>query len=112
MRRPGAGGGDGGFEAVQLYRRHAQDISLVLLDVRMPGLDGPQTLALLRELNPHVCCCFMTGHSGVFTDRELLDRGAAAVLGKPFVLPTLSQTVRELLARPRSRPASAGAERL
>jgi CheY-like chemotaxis protein len=39
-------------EAIQLYRHHRDSIDLVLLDVRMPGIDGPQTLELLRALNP------------------------------------------------------------
>jgi CheY-like chemotaxis protein len=42
----------GGQEALDLYQRHREAIDVVLLDVRMPGLDGPQTLAALRALNP------------------------------------------------------------
>src|SRR5258707_543209 len=39
-----------GRKAVRLYRTHRESIGVVLLDVRMPGLDGPQTLEALREL--------------------------------------------------------------
>jgi len=41
-----------GPEAIELYRQHGSEIALVLLDVRMPGLDGPQTLILLQEQRP------------------------------------------------------------
>ncbi|HEY8504799.1 MAG TPA: response regulator, partial [Gemmataceae bacterium] len=50
----------GGAEALALYQRHRDAVALVLLDVQMPGLDGPQTLRALRALNPDVRCCFMS----------------------------------------------------
>ena len=73
-----------GQEALDLYRRHRETIDVVLLDVRMPGQDGPQTLATLQEVNPRVRCCFMSGDLGSYTEGELRDLGAAAVLQKPF----------------------------
>src|SRR4051794_9919088 len=51
----------GGQEALELYDRHRNEIGLVLLDVRMTGLDGPRTLAALRRIDPQVRCCFMSG---------------------------------------------------
>ena len=39
-----------GREAIDLYRTHRKDISVVLLDVCMPDLDGPHTLDALRTL--------------------------------------------------------------
>src|SRR5262245_34859637 len=53
-----------GSEGVELYRAHREQIAVVLLDVRMPGLDGPQTLTELRKIEPGVTCCFMSGHIG------------------------------------------------
>ena len=53
-----------GREAIDLYRRHAEEIAVVLLDVCMPGLDGLETLEVLRELNPEVLACFMSSETG------------------------------------------------
>ncbi len=75
-----------GQEALDLYRRHRETIDVVLLDVRMPGLDGPRTLAALQELNPRVRCCFMSGNPGTCTEKGLRRLGAASVLPKPFGL--------------------------
>ncbi len=61
-----------GVEAVATYRQHGPQIAVVLLDVRMPVLDGPATLVQLRQLNPALCCCFMSGHTGEYTLDDLL----------------------------------------
>src|SRR5262249_8109403 len=53
-----------GKEAVEVYQHHRQMISLVLLDVKMPGLDGPATLGALETMNPEVRSVFMSGHLG------------------------------------------------
>jgi CheY-like chemotaxis protein len=73
-----------GAEAVWLYEQEGNCIDVVLLDVQMPGLDGPQTLARLRQLNPNVHALFMSGYTGKYTPEELLALGASRVLAKPF----------------------------
>jgi CheY-like chemotaxis protein len=85
-----------GHEAVDLYQRHSKTIDVVLLDVNMPGLDGPQTLAVLQERNPQVRCCFMSGNLGNYTEEGLQDLGATAVLRKPFRLVEVAQMLWEL----------------
>jgi CheY-like chemotaxis protein len=85
-----------GQEALDLYRRHHKTIGVVLLDVRMPGRDGVQTLAALQEVNPRVRCCFMSGDLGSYTEQELCDLGAAAVLQKPFRVTEVAQMLWEL----------------
>jgi hypothetical protein len=48
-----------GEEGIELYRERYPAIDVVLLDVQMPGLDDPATLAALREIDLEVKCCFM-----------------------------------------------------
>jgi CheY-like chemotaxis protein len=83
-----------GREAIDLYRRHTEEIAVVLLDVRMPGLDGLQTLEVLRELNSEVQACFMSDDTGTYEPEELLQRGAAYVIAKPFLLVDLANILR------------------
>jgi two-component system cell cycle sensor histidine kinase/response regulator CckA len=85
-----------GQEALDLYRRHHQAIDLVLIDVCMQGMDGPQTLAALQELNPQIRCCFMSGHAAWYTEESLHKWSGVAVLRKPFRLAEVAQVLREM----------------
>jgi CheY-like chemotaxis protein len=88
----------GGLEALEIYKRHGGDIALVLLDVCMPGLDGPQTLASLQQLNTEVVCCFMDRRNGTYTERQLLQLGAARLLRKPFLLTEVRRVFQMLVS--------------
>jgi CheY-like chemotaxis protein len=79
-----------GREAIDVYRKHRGKIAVVLLDVRMPGLDGPQTLQSLRKLNPGVRACFMSGDPDAYTS---LQRQGAHVIAKPFQLDRLAELI-------------------
>jgi DNA-binding response OmpR family regulator len=87
-----------GREGVAVYRNHSSAIDLVLLDVRMPGWDGPETLTEIRALAPDLPCCFMSGDIGKYTEEELLGRGAVALFRKPFHYRELVVQLRQLTA--------------
>jgi two-component system, OmpR family, response regulator len=78
-----------GEEAVALFLSRRAEVGLALLDVAMPGMDGPATQAALRAIEPSLRCWFMTGEPGVYTAEALLALGAERVLLKPFSLPEL-----------------------
>ena len=90
-----------GREAVALFLRHQDEIRVVLLDVRMPRLDGPGALAQIGRIAPQVPCCFMTGYSEHYGADNLLALGAARVFEKPFRLDEVIGTLGELCGRPR-----------
>jgi CheY-like chemotaxis protein len=73
-----------GAEAVEVYEKHREEIRLVLLDVNMPGWDGPATLARLRSAGLQARVCFMSGETGRYTVDGLLALGAERFFEKPF----------------------------
>jgi len=90
----------GGAAAVDTFRRHRATVAAVLLDVQMPEMDGPQTLSALREIEPGVCCVFMSGNTGRYAPEELRALGAAQVLQKPFTsVNHLIETLRAAVRR-------------
>lgn len=88
-----------GRQAVDLFLQHHDDIDLVMLDVRMPGLDGVQTLQMMRACDPNVRCCFLTGGSSVEAE-ELLAAGAIEVLLKPIEPQDVVRTIQRLVPQP------------
>ncbi len=89
-----------GADALDLFRRHRPEIGVVLLDVRMPRLDGPATLAAIRKIDPQVPCCFMSGFSADYSEEELLALGAVRVFDKPFRLHQVIAVLGQLCGRP------------
>lgn len=96
-----------GADAVALFEQDHGDIDLVLLDVQMPGLDGPRTLAALREIDPDFLACFMTGGAGKYTMADLARLGAIGVFGKPFRTESIADFLERLFAAALPAPAEA-----
>jgi CheY-like chemotaxis protein len=93
----------GGAGSTRSVPTASASLAVVLLDIRMPGLDGPQTLDRLRHLNPDVLACFMSGDTSSYDPEELEARGACHVFPKPFRLDDVAQRLW-LLARPQGVP--------
>jgi two-component system, cell cycle sensor histidine kinase and response regulator CckA len=89
-----------GQEAVSLYRQHARDINIVVLDVMMPDMDGPATLQALTAINSNVRCFFATGASDN-TLRRVCSRQVVGVITKPFMLPELTELLMTYVNSPR-----------
>lgn len=87
-----------GAEGLELYRQHGERIQLVLMDVNMQGLSGPETLARLIRMDEQVRCCFMSGDTSAQRWPELLKLGALSIIAKPFSsLQELARTLRSHL---------------
>jgi len=96
----------GGMEVVEaangaeaLVRAKEDKPDAVLLDVMMPGLDGPSTLARLREdpATSGIPVVFLTAKAIAAELERLKVLGAAGVLTKPFDPMTLARDLRALL---------------
>ena len=65
--------------AIDLFRE--QPIDIVLMDVEMPDLSGPETLEIIQSIRPDVPCFFMTASGGLTKERL---KGEINVFEKPF----------------------------
>ncbi len=70
-----------GFQAVEAVKK--QFFDLVLMDIRMPGIDGLETLRQIKAISPGIAVFIMTAFQSVETAREALRQGASDYIVKP-----------------------------
>jgi two-component system cell cycle sensor histidine kinase/response regulator CckA len=89
-----------GKEALAICRRHAGPIHLLLTDVVMPQMTGPQLAQRLLPLRPEIKILYVSGYtSDALAQRNMMGLGAA-FLQKPFTPDTLARQVRTVLDTP------------
>jgi two-component system, NtrC family, nitrogen regulation response regulator NtrX len=84
-----------GSEALLMVGREMPD--LALLDIWMPGMDGLETLAKLKELHPSLTVVMMSGHGTIETAVRSTKLGAYDFIEKPLSLDKVLVTVRNAL---------------
>jgi CheY-like chemotaxis protein len=87
-----------GAQALSLFGERGEGVHLVLADVNMPGLNGPQLAAELTRRKPELRIIYMSGYAA-----EPLALSNAAFLPKPFNPGSLSRMIRRELDRPNAR---------
>lgn len=86
-----------GTEAVRLAR--GQDFEVAVLDLKMEGMDGVETMKTLKVLLPDIKVIMLTGHGSVEMARQCLSLGAFDYLNKPCELAELVQKIQSALER-------------
>ena len=84
---------ESGEEAIEILKESPQDV--VILDIRMPGMDGHEALARIKEIDPNVRVIMLTGHGGGESAKESLEHGAFDYLNKPCDIELLSLKIND-----------------
>ncbi len=92
-----------------LAKLQARAFAAVVLDIRMPEMDGIRALEELRKIDPHVSVIMLTGYGTLLTAQQAMVAGANQYLRKPPDIPELIEAVRKQTAATRLRRAQAKA---
>jgi len=84
-----------GAEAIEFYAKNWQGIDLVMIDMKMPGLDGKACFRELRKINPSIKAMLMTGYSLDEDAKASMDEGMVDYIPKPFEIETLVRTIQK-----------------
>jgi CheY-like chemotaxis protein len=102
---------DNGESAVRLFKENCEQIKIVILDVTMPILTGPDAYDRMSAIRPGVPVIFTTGHTEEVAALNSRLEAGAAFLQKPYAPDKLSQMVRNALDRERQRNSSVDSPR-
>jgi CheY-like chemotaxis protein len=86
-----------GNEALDLYLSHRDRISMVILDLIMPGMGGKQCLEELLNLDPSVKVVIASGYSPNGRTKRELAAGAKGFIDKPYNMHQVLEVVRRVL---------------
>lgn len=86
-----------GREAVELFKTHSDRIDLVILDVVMPGLSGPDAYLEMSAIRPNLGVVFATGYTAESASLSSMVGKGATVLQKPYTAKSLSRAIRSVI---------------
>ncbi len=83
-----------GVEALKIFKQN--NIDIILLDFRMPGLNGIETLSEIRKLNLSVPVVIMTAYASTELTKDAIKHGAIEVMNKPFNINKLMEVISSI----------------
>jgi two-component system cell cycle sensor histidine kinase/response regulator CckA len=96
-----------GEEAVELYQIHkaaGRPFDAAILDWLVPdGMDGFKTMEQLRRIDPEAKGILSSGYSEQDQDASKSAAGFTTVIGKPYELKTLRETIESVLGKPQEQ---------
>jgi CheY-like chemotaxis protein len=87
-----------GFEALEIFQQHQDEILIILSDLTMPRMDGWDTLVALRKLSPDIPVILSSGYDEARVMAGEHPELPNAFLGKPYQLKGLRDTIIRVLA--------------
>lgn len=87
-----------GEKGVEVFEKNKNRITLVICDMIMPNMNGKETFAKLKEIDPNVKVLFSSGYSKEKYIEEVEQGGAVGFLNKPYGVEDLSKAIKEILS--------------
>ena len=86
-----------GEQALALLKDRRFEVAVI--DVKMPGIDGMETLQQIKKTDPDIEVIFLTGHASTETGEEGIRKGAFDYMTKPVDFEELMEKVNQALAQ-------------
>jgi PAS domain S-box-containing protein len=90
---------ESGQDAIKLYKKNADKIDLVIMDMIMPGMGGGETFDHLKEIKSDIKVLLSSGYSINGQASEILERGCEGFIQKPFNINQLSEKIQGIIAK-------------
>ncbi len=84
-----------GQEAIEIFKNNK--VAIVILDMRMPGMNGYEIYHQLKKIEPKVKTLLASGYTGDHSEKGLISIGFDGFIQKPFDLKQLSDKIEDIL---------------
>lgn len=92
-----------GHQAIRICTQFSASIDLLLTDVVMPKMKGPEVMRRVKQMRPDIGVLFMSGYTNDVTLRQGVSNAEVSFIQKPFSSTELTHKLREALARAQDR---------
>jgi len=92
-----------GHQAIRICTQFNGTIDLLLSDVVMPKMNGPEVMKKVRQIRPDIGVVFMSGYTNYVTVRHRISNADVSFIQKPFSSTELTHKLREALTRAHDR---------
>lgn len=87
-----------GLQGVELFREHHEELTAVILDIRMPVMDGHAAYDEMIKINPAAKFIISSGYSDADVREYFFNQTGVIFLNKPYRFDALVRKMQELLA--------------
>ncbi|WP_236075230.1 response regulator [Mariprofundus sp. EBB-1] len=88
---------ENGLEGIEQFRQHQNDITLVLMDMTMPKMDGKACFSALRNIQPDVKVILSSGYNEQDATNRFAGKGLAGFIQKPYEPESMLNKLQEIL---------------
>lgn len=92
--------GRDGAHGIEVYHQYQDEISVVILDMMMPGMRGDEVFSKLQSISPEVKVIVSSGYPEQKFESQFKNKGLAGFLQKPFTVKTLQRTLWSHVQKP------------
>lgn len=85
-----------GREAIEIFKEKKEDITVIVMDVNMPGISGLDTMKEIKKIHNDARIIISSGFSKDARVEEALSLGASAFLSKPYAMKNLSEIMKRI----------------
>lgn len=86
-----------GRKALELYKQHKADIELILMDIKMPEMDGLEATTEIRKMDNGIPIIVQTAYAFASDRKKSMDAGATDVLVKPIMSSVFKKSISKYL---------------
>jgi CheY-like chemotaxis protein len=88
-----------GYEAIEVFEKNMDKVSLVILDMQMPGMDGCEVYDRLKMIQPNIKTLLVSGCIQESSIEQLSTRSFDGFIQKPFNVRELSEKIKMILGK-------------